>query len=71
MSLRIARRVDAEYFAKKMTGYDYNDNLVQITIKAESEEDAISFALENAEITLTDKVTDLKVISKALDFNKI
>ena len=28
-------------------------------------------ALENAEITITDKVSELKVISKALDFNKI
>lgn len=28
-------------------------------------------ALENAEITITDKVSDLKVMSKALDFNKI
>lgn len=28
-------------------------------------------ALENAEITITDKVSDLKVMSKALEFNKI
>ena len=28
-------------------------------------------ALENAEITITEKVSELKVISKALDFNKI
>ncbi len=28
-------------------------------------------ALENAEITITDKVSNLKVMSKALDFNKI
>jgi hypothetical protein len=28
-------------------------------------------ALENAEIALTDKVSDLKIISKALNFNEI
>ena len=32
---------------------------------------AIVSALEDAEITITDKVSNLKVMSKALDFNKI
>ena len=35
------------------------------------EKKELETALENAEIALTDKVSDLKIISKALNFNEI